>query len=129
MIILVFLIGFDERLLVGAASTNRAARDAIHNHALNAFSFRAFSARNAQQLFLRQAVVFKDVLLQFHHDFLEGTHLQLVANDVDDVTSGHDSELGIECLQHLHIGVVHAIEQHWVDVLDKDVLFYHSFLF
>ena len=79
-----------------------------------------------EQLFFSQTIVLEDVLLQFLYDFFEGTHLQLVANDVDDVAARHDAELRIECLQHLHVGILHAIQQQGVDVLDEDVLFYHS---
>ena len=90
---------------------------------------RGAGSRDVEEFFFSQTVVLEDVFLQFLHDFLEGTHLQLVAHDVYDVASCHDAELRIKRLEHLHIDVVHAIKQQGIDVLDKDMFFYHSPVF
>ena len=123
------MVGLYEGLLVGCSGTYRASRDAIDDGSFRSGALRALASRDVQEFFLRQAVVLEDVFLQLLHVLLEGAEFQLVAHDVEYVASAHDAELGIERLEHLHVGVVHAIEQKRVDVVDEDMLFNHSPIF
>ena len=66
------------------------------------------------------------MLLQLEYILLEGAHLFLVAQHLDDVAPRHDAQFGVQCLDELHIGVVHAIEDDGVYVFEYNQFFYHS---
>ena len=64
--------------------------------------------------------------LQLEDVLLEGAHLLLVAQHLDDVAPRHDAQLGVQCFDKLHVGVVHAVKGDRVNIFEYNQFFYHS---
>ena len=60
--------------------------------------------------------------------FLKGTHLLLVAKNLDYIASCNYSQLWEESLYHLQMDIVDTIENHWVNVLQNYMLLSQFYL-
>ena len=123
------LEGVDQPLLVLAACRDGLACDTEDDGAGDAVALRALAFDDMQDVLFAETVVFDTMFLQPFKAFLKGTKIILVAHCLDDVATGYDAHLWVKCLEHLHVGVVHTVEDDGVSFLKDVVFFCHVYAF
>ena len=121
----VFAEGFHQQLLVGGAARDGLAVHAIHDHVVHLELLGRLALDGVEYHVFGELVVLEAIGLKLLYLVLEVSCFLIVAYHGDHAAAGSHAQLGKEVAYELDIGVVHPVENHWVNAVDQYMPFYH----